>query len=218
MAKWRTNKQRLQVTVEQALAWLEEGNRRFQANVRANRDLAQEVRDTANGQRPFAAVLTCIDSRTPPEVLFDQGLGDLFAVRLAGNVINDDVLASLEFACCVAGARLIVVLGHSRCGAVTGAYDAVELGHLPVLFSKIRPAIEAVKMQADLERDEAIEKAIEQHAEMTAETICERSSVLRQAVERREVGIVSAVYSVASGKVRFSSLRCGAQAAGTGAG
>ena len=129
------------LTPQKAFDILEEGNRRFVSNLRYNRNLLQQVNETSDGQYPFAIVLSCIDSRTSAELIFDQGLGDIFSVRIAGNVLNEDILGSMEFACQVAGSKLIVVLGHTKCGAVKGACNHVELGHLTGLLDKIGPAV-----------------------------------------------------------------------------
>src|SRR5919112_3096115 len=132
-------------TPERALQLLREGNYRFQNNLKAHRDLLQQVNETRDGQFPVAAILSCIDSRTSAELIFDQGLGDIFSIRLAGNVVNDDILGSMEFACKIAGSKFIVVLGHTNCGAIKGACDRAEIGHLSTLLSKIQPAIDQEK-------------------------------------------------------------------------
>ncbi len=130
-----------QMTPRKALQFLKEGNDRFINNLKANRNLLEQVNETRDGQWPFATILSCIDSRTSAELIFDQGLGDVFSVRIAGNIVNTDILGSMEFACKVAGSKLIVVLGHSKCGAVKGACDHVEMGNLTELLSKIQPAV-----------------------------------------------------------------------------
>src|SRR4028118_448551 len=131
------------ITPSIALNLLKEGNKRFMSNLKVNRNLLQQANETSDGQHPFAVILSCIDSRTSAELIFDQGLGDIFSVRIAGNIINDDILGSMEFACAVAGSKFILVLGHKKCGAVKGACDHVDMGHLSKLLSKIEPAIEA---------------------------------------------------------------------------
>src|SRR5918993_705007 len=131
-----------QITPKQALDILKEGNKRFIQNLKVNRNLLEQVNATRDGQWPFAVILSCIDSRTSAELIFDQGLGDIFSIRIAGNVINDDILGSMEFACKVAGSKFILVLGHKKCGAVKGACDHVEMGHLSALLSKIEPAVQ----------------------------------------------------------------------------
>ncbi len=125
-----------------ALGLLKEGNKRYINNLKVNRNLLQQANETSDGQHPFAVILSCIDSRTSAELIFDQGLGDIFSVRIAGNIINEDILGSMECGCNVAGAKIIVVLGHTKCGAVKGACDYVEMGNLTALLSKIRPAVD----------------------------------------------------------------------------
>ena len=129
------------MTPSMALTILKEGNQRFISNLKINRNLLEQVNDTKDGQFPFAVVLSCIDSRTSAELVFDQGLGDIFSVRIAGNVLNKDILGSMEFACKLAGSKLIVVLGHSKCGAIKGACAGVKIGNLTGLLEKINPAI-----------------------------------------------------------------------------
>src|SRR5688572_30048302 len=131
------------LTPDQALDLLKEGNKRFISNLKFNRNLLQQVNETSTGQYPFAFILSCIDSRTSSELIFDQGLGDIFSCRIAGNVLNSDILGSMEFACKVAGSKIVVVLGHTKCGAVKGACDNVQMGNLTSLLVKIKPAIEA---------------------------------------------------------------------------
>jgi len=193
---------------EDALRILQEGNERFRANLKSNRDLLQQVNLTRDGQFPFAAVLSCIDSRTSAELIFDQGLGDIFSVRIAGNFLNDDILGSLEFACRVAGAKLIVVLGHSRCGAIKGACDGVDLGHLTTMLEKIGPAIDAVSEPADLAartsaNAEFVEAVAHENVRLAVEGISERSGVLSEMRANGEIGIVGGMYDVASGAVEF---------------
>ena len=137
------------LTPERALDILVEGNKRFVSNLRFNRNLLQQVNETSEAQYPFAIVLSCIDSRTSSELVFDQGLGDIFSVRIAGNVLNEDILGSMEFACQVAGSKLVVVLGHTKCGAIKGACNHVKLGHLTGLLSKISPALYEMEKQRD---------------------------------------------------------------------
>src|ERR1700744_1999665 len=139
----RTHTQATQasLTPELALQILKEGNERFVSNIKINRNLLQQVNETSSGQFPFAAILSCIDSRTSAELIFDQGLGDVFSIRIAGNILNDDILGSMEYACKVAGSKLIVVLGHTRCGAIIGACSNLEMGHRTTWLSKVEPAI-----------------------------------------------------------------------------
>src|SRR5688500_14495 len=129
------------ITPQQALDILKEGNKRFIQNLKVNRNLLEQVNETREGQWPFAVILSCIDSRTSSELIFDQGLGDIFSIRIAGNIVNTDIIGSVEYACKVAGSKLIVVLGHTQCGAIKGACDHLEMGNLTELLSKIQPAV-----------------------------------------------------------------------------
>jgi carbonic anhydrase len=195
-----------------ALKLLKEGNERFRANLRADRDLLAQVNETANGQSPFAAVLSCIDSRTSAELIFDQGLGDIFSARIAGNLVNDDILGSLEFACQIAGAKLIVVLGHSRCGAIMGACDGVELGHLTGLLQKICPAVDAVSQPSDsASRNSAnpgfVEAVARENVRLGVSTILDQSSVLRDMQAAGAIDVVGGMYSLATGLVDFETSR-----------
>ena len=137
------------MTPKKSLDFLKEGNQRFQNNLKANRNLLEQVNDTSEGQFPFATILSCIDSRVSAELVFDQGLGDIFSVRIAGNFVNEDILGSMEFGCKLAGTNLIVVLGHTSCGAIKGACDHARLGNLTALIKKIEPAVDAVKEPTD---------------------------------------------------------------------
>src|SRR5215217_5161070 len=138
------------LTPDMAINILQEGNQRFIKNLKANRNLLQQVNETADGQFPFATILSCIDSRTSAELIFDQGLGDIFSIRIAGNILNDDILGSMEFACRIAGSKLIVVLGHTECGAIEGACNNIKLGNITTLLKKIKPAI---KMESETVQD-----------------------------------------------------------------
>jgi len=140
--KTLTKEMQTAITPAMALDLLKEGNKRFISNLKFNRNLLQQANDTSDGQHPFAVILSCIDSRTSAELIFDQGLGDVFSVRIAGNIVNEDILGSMEFGCKVAGSKIIVVLGHTKCGAIKGACDHVEMGNLTALLSKITPAVE----------------------------------------------------------------------------
>ena len=194
------------VTPEEGLARLREGNARFLAGEGIERDLRQEARETGEGQFPFACVLGCIDSRVPPELIFDQGIGDLFCVRVAGNIVNEDVLGSMEFACQIAGARLIVVLGHSDCGAVSGAVEGVRLGHLTGTLQALAPAVEAVVTQegARSAQDAAfVQRVTEENVALALIDIGERSAVLREMLETGEISLVGAMYDVRTGEVTF---------------
>ncbi len=193
------------LTPRKALNILMEGNKRFVSNIRFNRNLLQQVNETSDGQFPFAVILSCIDSRTSAELIFDQGLGDIFSVRIAGNVLNEDILGSMEFACQVAGSKLIMVLGHSKCGAVKGACNHVEMGHLTGLLEKILPSVENVKNDKgdsipyeQLVEDVALDNVL-RHMEM----IPQQSSVLRSLYKEGKICIVGAMYSVETGEVEI---------------
>lgn len=191
-----------------ALELLREGNERFLAARRGEQDLLRQVRETSGGQWPFAAVLGCIDSRVPAELVFDQGIGDLFSARVAGNFANEDILGSLEYACKVAGSKLVVVLGHSSCGAVKGACDGVRLGHLTQMLEKLRPAVEAVPEPGDpAERTshnpEFVQAVAETNVRRTVEHILATSDVLRELRRAGAIDVVGAMYDVASGRVEF---------------
>jgi carbonic anhydrase len=204
------------LTPRTAFAILREGNRRFVNNLRYNRNLLQQVNDTSEGQFPFAVVLSCIDSRTSAELIFDQGLGDIFSVRIAGNVLNEDVLGSMEFACQVAGSKLIVVLGHSRCGAVKGACDHVAMGHLTGLLSKIGPAVHVVESAQGRGSDpqQFIEHVALENTRHQMRAILDRSPILEHLFNEGKIGIVSGVYSVESGDVTFHDQHFGPEPAG----
>lgn len=189
------------ITPEKALQLLKEGNVRFQNNLKAHHDLLEQVNKTREGQFPFAAILSCIDSRVSAELVFDQGLGDIFSIRVAGNVINDDILGSMEFSAKLAGAKLIVVLGHTRCGAIKGACDNAKLGKLTGLLEKIKPAIQ--KVETLTEGQEFTHAVSIKNVEVSLAEIRRQSDVLRKMEERKEIGIVGAMYDVATGKVDF---------------
>jgi len=193
------------LTPERAFAILRDGNLRFVSNLRYNRNLLQQVNETSDGQHPFAIVLSCIDSRTSAELIFDQGLGDIFSVRVAGNVLNEDILGSMEFACQVAGAKLIVVLGHTRCGAVKGACNHVKLGHLTGLLGKIGPAVYEVEKAAGgtLPPDEFVEHVALENTRHQMRAILERSPILEHLYNEGKIGIVGGMYSVETGEVTF---------------
>ncbi len=195
------------MTPGKAIEKLEAGNSRFVAGEPHNRNLTAQAQQTAAGQYPFAVVLSCLDSRSAPEIIFDQGVGDLFVARVAGNVINDDMLGSFEFATQVAGAKLIVVMGHSACGAVMGACDGVELGHLTGLLAKIMPAVDATAVADGAERTSAnaefVEAVTVANAKMQAADILRRSPIIKAAVDAGEVKIVPAMHNLQTGEVEF---------------
>ncbi|MFN3244306.1 MAG: carbonic anhydrase family protein [Planctomycetota bacterium] len=203
-----TSETQATVTPKRAQEFLAEGNRRFLENLRTNRDLQRQVLETRQGQWPFAVVLGCIDSRVPAELVFDQGIGDIFSVRIAGNCVTEEILGSLEFSCKVAGSKLIVVLGHSHCGAVKGACDHVELGNLTKLLSHIQPAVEAVDAPTDKAQRTSgnasfVQAVAEKNVRMVVERMTEQSDVLREMCEAGEIAIVGAMYDIETGTVTF---------------
>lgn len=205
-----TREVRDSLTPHQVIDILRKGNERFINNLRSNRNLLQQVNETSEGQHPMAIVLSCIDSRTSAELIFDQGLGDIFSVRIAGNVLNEDILGSMEFACKVAGAKAIVVLGHSKCGAVKGACDGVKLGNLSFLLEKIDGAI-ALETETIADRSANnpafVERVAELNVMLVQSQIMERSALLAQMVRDSEVAIAGGMYDVESGAVDFYDAR-----------
>lgn len=195
-----------QITPRKALEILKEGNHRFINNLKAHRNLLEQVNDTSDGQWPFATILSCIDSRTSAELIFDQGLGDIFSVRIAGNIVNTDILGSMEFACKIAGSKLIVVLGHTKCGAVKGACDHVEMGNLTELLSKIQPAVyqeSHTKENRNASNSQFVENVSEINVKRNVKNIIERSYVLEKMVENGSIGIVGAMHNIETGVVTF---------------
>ena len=194
------------ITPKMAIEILKDGNKRFINNLKANRNLLEQANETSDGQHPFAVILSCIDSRTSAELIFDQGLGDVFSVRIAGNIINEDILGSMEFACKVAGSKIIVVLGHSKCGAVKGACDHVEMGNLTALLSKIQPAVYDEKTElADRSSKNSnfVEKVAEINVKRTVKAIMERSPILKEMIQNGEIGIVGGMHNLNNGQVEF---------------
>ncbi|PIB39274.1 carbonic anhydrase family protein [Maribacter sp. 4G9] len=206
--KAHTRETQATMTPNKSLQFLKEGNQRFQNNLKANRNLLEQVNDTSEGQFPFATILSCIDSRVSAELVFDQGLGDIFSIRIAGNFVNEDILGSMEFASKLAGTKLIVVLGHTSCGAIKGACDHARLGNLTALINKIEPAVAAVKEPVDesLRNSgnlEFVDKVAKKNVEITIENIRARSRVLAEMEENGEIMIVGAMYDISSGAVEF---------------
>jgi len=196
------------MTPKKSLDFLKEGNQRFQNNLKANRNLLEQVNDTSEGQFPFATILSCIDSRVSAELVFDQGLGDIFSVRIAGNFVNEDILGSMEFGCKLAGTNLIVVLGHTSCGAIKGACDHARLGNLTALIKKIEPAVDAVKEPTDeslrnSKNLDFVDSVSAKNVELTIDNIRKQSPVLAEMEENGEVMIVGAMYDIATGAVDF---------------
>lgn len=193
------------ITPTMAVEILKEGNQRFVNNLKINRNLLQQVNETRDGQWPFAVVLSCIDSRTSAELIFDQGLGDIFSIRIAGNIANDDILGSMEFACKIAGSKFILVLGHTKCGAVKGACDNVHMGNLTTLLSKLRPAVleETTSKIRNSTNSVFVENVSRINVQLTVKEILNRSEILRSMVEKGEVGICGGMYHVETGVVHF---------------
>jgi len=191
------------LTANDAHTILVEGNNRFVQNLKALRNLKEQVFQTSEGQYPFAVILSCIDSRVPIELVFDQGIGDIFSVRVAGNIINQDILGSIEYGCKVAGSMVVVVMGHSKCGAVTAACNRVDLGNITSLLAKINPAVnEVIKTKEDA-IPENIEKVSELNVFKSIERMRTESNILNEMEKNGEIKIVGAMYDVETGKVTF---------------
>lgn len=190
---------------EHALRMLREGNERFVSGKTINCDLMAQVRATSHGQAPFAAIVGCIDSRVPPELVFDQRLGSIFAARIAGNFVNTDIIGSLEFCCKLAGARAIVVLGHSECGAIKGAIDQAKLGNLTEMLSHIEPAVAATKFAGKrTSKDKKLVQAVaDTNAQLAARTILRRSPVLKEMADKKEIVVAAAMHNIETGRVSF---------------
>lgn len=204
--KTLTKEAQAAITPTQALQLLKEGNERFVNNSRLQRDLLQQAQETSGGQYPFAVILSCIDSRTSSELIFDLGIGDAFNARIAGNIINEDILGSMEFACKLAGAKIIVVLGHTKCGAVKGACDHAEMGHLTTLVSKIEPAVEeenSVTENRTSANADFVEKVSALNVKRTVKAIRERSSILNEMIQAGEISIIGGMHDITTGVVHF---------------
>ncbi|WP_411275429.1 carbonic anhydrase family protein [Daejeonella sp.] len=204
--KTLTKEMQAAIQPSMALDILKEGNKRFMNNLKANRNLLQQANETSDGQHPFAVILSCIDSRTSAELIFDQGLGDVFSVRIAGNIINEDILGSMEFGCKVAGSKIIVVLGHTKCGAVKGACDHVEMGNLTALLSKIQPAVydeKSVLENRNSGNDDFVEKVAVINVKRTVHAIMERSPILKEMIQAGTIGIVGGTHNITTGEVQF---------------
>lgn len=206
--KAHTKETQATMTPEKSLRFLKEGNIRFQNNLKTNRNLLEQVNDTSDGQFPFATILSCIDSRVSAELVFDQGLGDIFSIRIAGNFINQDILGSMEFACKLAGTKLVVVLGHTACGAVKGACDDAKLGNLTHMLEKIKPAVKATEepMEADQRNSKNasfVDNVAQKNVNLNIDRILHESDVLAEMQKKGEIMIVGAMYDVSTGAVTF---------------
>ena len=201
-----TKELRDKITPMEAIEILKKGNERFVNNLKVNRNLLQQVNETSDGQHPFAVILSCIDSRTSAELIFDQGLGDIFSVRIAGNIQNVDILGSIEFSCKVAGAKVVVVLGHTKCGAVKGACDHVEMGNLTTLLEKLKPAVEgetSVTSNRNASNTEFVEKVASINVRITNKQIIKNSPILMEMIEKGEIALIGGMYDVETGLVDF---------------
>ena len=194
-------------SAQEVLEILKEGNQRFVNQDPKSRNLLEQVNATSTGQFPLAVVISCIDSRVPTEMIFDQGIGDIFCVRVAGNVINQDVLGSVEFACKVVGVKLIVVMGHTSCGAVKGACNNVELGNLTGLLDKIKPAISIVSNRGVAADDSRfVDEVAFENVQLSLDTILHDSPVIKEMVDNGELKCAKAMYSVQTGEVELNLL------------
>ncbi|MCH9753475.1 MAG: carbonic anhydrase [Alphaproteobacteria bacterium] len=201
-----TKEERDSLSPEKAIQILKDGNKRFIENLKVNRNLLEQVNNTSGGQHPFAIILSCIDSRTSAELIFDQGLGDIFSCRIAGNILNDDIIGSMEFACKVAGVKLIMVLGHTSCGAIQGACDQVRMGKLSALLSKITPAIEEEKsttLDRTSKNKDFVDNVASINVELVTDQIEKQSDILKEMLTRKEITIVGGMYNVTTGVVDF---------------
>jgi len=206
--KAHTKETQATMTPQKSLDFLKEGNLRFQRNLKANRNFLEQVNDTSEGQFPFATILSCIDSRVSAELVFDQGLGDIFSIRIAGNFVNPDILGSMEFGCKLAGTKLVVVLGHTACGAVKGACDDAKLGNLTGMLAKIKPAVNAVSEPQDQSlRNSSNAKFVDsvsaKNVEITIDNIMKDSPILEEMHNSGEIKIIGAMYDINTGKVFF---------------
>lgn len=206
--KAHTSETQATITPARALEILQEGNTRFMSNLRVNRNLLQQANETRDGQWPFATIVSCIDSRTSAELIFDQGLGDIFSIRIAGNVINTDIVGSLEFACQVAGSRLVAVLGHTGCGAIKGACDHLEMGNLTELLAKIQPAVHEETDTTDpaarnSRNADFVTRVAELNVRRSVRALVNRSHVLSELVAAGRLAIVGGMHDLTSGKVTF---------------
>jgi carbonic anhydrase len=200
-----TKAKRDQMTPDDILALMKQGNERFRKSERLTRDYIAEQSAAAKGQHPAAVILSCIDSRAPAEIIMDLGIGDVFNSRVAGNISNDDILGSMEFACKVAGAKVVLVMGHTSCGAIKGAIDGVKLGNLTGLLAKIHPAVGATTFQGDRSSKNMafVDAVARKNVELTMISIRSNSTILRDLESAKSVDIAGAIYDLNTGKVEF---------------
>ena len=206
--KAHTKETQTSISPEKAIQLLKEGNNRFIENKAINRNLLDQVKATSSGQFPFATILSCIDSRVSSELIFDQGIGDIFSARVAGNFVNEDILGSMEFACKLAGTKIVLVLGHTSCGAVKGACDDAKLGNLTALISKIKPAVEAVEEPIDKSLRNSsnidfVNTVAKKNVHMTIANIRTQSPVLKEMEDEEMIKIIGAIYDIKDGSVSF---------------
>lgn len=201
----QTKESQMNTTCKDALQMLKEGNSRFVSGKELSRNLMGQAHQTASGQYPYAVIVSCIDSRVSSELIFDQGMGDIFNARIAGNIINEDILGSIEFACKVTGAKLIVVLGHTNCGAVKGACDKVEMGNLTGLLLKIETVADSTKTEGERNSKnyEFVEDVSKNNVLNGINLIKEKSPILNEMIEKEEIGIVGGMYDLETGIVTF---------------
>ncbi len=195
------------LTPDQSLQILKDGNKRFVDGKGLNTDLLGQVKQTKKGQFPFAAIVTCLDSRTQPEYIFDLGIGDVFCGRIAGNFVNTDMMGSLEFATAVTGANLVVVMGHNHCGAIAGAISNVKLGNLTQTLSNIKPAVYEVKgfksKKRNAENDKFVQAVAVENVKLNVQAVTERSTVMNELVNKGDLKVVGAMYDISTGEVKF---------------
>lgn len=204
--KAHTKETQASITPEKALQFLKDGNQRFINNLKVNRNLLEQVNDTKDDQFPFAIILSCMDSRTSAELIFDQGLGDIFSIRIAGNILNEDIIGSMEFACKVAGSKLIMVLGHSKCGAIKGVCSGVELGHLTGLLNKMKVSVGEVEEElphVGKTSPEFVEAVAHHNILHTIDEILLRSPILKELFETKQIGIAGGYHDLETGEVEF---------------
>lgn len=191
------------LTPQTALELLREGNLRFMQNLKSDSNLLEQINETKDEQHPFAVILSCIDSRTSAELIFDQGLGDVLSIRVAGNISNDDILGSIEFGCKIAGAKIVVVLGHTGCGAIKGACEGVEMGYITGLLKKIRPSVQA-ELKLSKPGDEAfMDNVAIRNVIRTVKEIYDKSDIVKELIGSKQIALVGGMHNLSNGKVSF---------------
>ncbi|MBI2786373.1 MAG: carbonic anhydrase [Legionella longbeachae] len=206
LGKTITQEKQQKMSPKQALQRLKDGNQRFLNNTQISRDYLKQAHQSSYGQYPFAVILNCMDSRSIPELFFDQGLADLFTLRVAGNVLNDDILGSMEFATKAVGSRLIVVLAHTSCGAVVGACSGAQLGHLTDVLDKIKPVVQPSMQELDSKNctdPKLIDAIAKANALRVVKEIQERSPIIRDLINQKQIGIVAGLHDIKTGQITF---------------